>query len=184
MPRITSLICGTRNGRRRQSRTPALADRQGFSKVFALACQLAGTGLNEVDCVAKSCQIPSRCAKAARNRTFALKILPSFLLPCAKRKPDAVALFPNFRAWISSTVIEFYSRSAFAVAISFALSHTLHWKSAAMYSSEITLQGRTVFKFSCLHTVPVSLLDFVIFCLFYQKEVDGLGNKMSQPTCI
>jgi hypothetical protein len=42
--------------------------------------------------------------KTARNRTFALKIFPSFLFPCVEMKPHAIAVFPNSRLWISSTV--------------------------------------------------------------------------------
>jgi len=77
----------------------------GSFGVPGLVRWLAGTGLNEVDCVATSCQILLRFTKPARNRTFALKIFPSFLFPCAQMKPDAIAVFPNFRVWISSTVI-------------------------------------------------------------------------------
>jgi len=77
----------------------------GSFGVPGLVRWLAGTGLNEVDCVATSCQILSRFTKPARNPTFALKLFSSFLFPCAEMKPDAIAVFPNFRVRISSTVI-------------------------------------------------------------------------------
>jgi hypothetical protein len=77
----------------------------GSFGVPGLVRWLAGTGLNEVDCVATSCQILSRFTKPARNRTFALKLFSSFLFPCAEMKPDAIAVFPNFRVRISSTAI-------------------------------------------------------------------------------
>jgi len=34
-------------------------------------------------------------------------------------KPEAIAVFPNIRVWISSTLIEVHSASSLAVAISF-----------------------------------------------------------------